>query len=256
MLNAITFVFGLFAGTFLNSCIDGLAHGTSINPLRWLCPSCRNPVPLHQKMPLLGYALSKGRCPECHAPLSIRYPLMEVAVALVLFLLFGRYGFSLEFFAKTFFVLLLILISFLDFTSGKIPHLLAVGGLSLGLLLAFFRKPFFSYEDALYGIVFCGGILFVIAFCYGKFFGKEVMGFGDIELLCTIGAFCGLKGSLFSLLAGSLLGTLIGIPIMLLKGRNTRYAIPFGPLLSLSALFFMHFGDRIVSVFLRFVSGI
>jgi leader peptidase (prepilin peptidase)/N-methyltransferase len=152
-------------------------------------------------------------------------------------------------------VLLLILISFIDLNFRTIPDVLSIGGLSIGLVLAFFRKPFFYYQDALYGIFLCGGILFAIAFCCQIFFKKEILGLGDIVLLSMIGAFCGLKGAVFSFLAGSLLGTLVGIPIMLKKGTDTKYAIPFGPFLSLGALFYMSFGDKFVYAFLRLLSG-
>ena len=77
------------------------------------------------------------------------------------------------------------------------------------------------------------------------------MGGGDIKLLGMIGAFCGLKGVIFSLLAGSVLGTIVGIPLMLMNKKDMKYAIPFGPFLSLAALIFIFFGDMIVYVFLK-----
>jgi leader peptidase (prepilin peptidase) / N-methyltransferase len=255
MLTAIIIISGLFVGSLLNLCIDRLPHDKSLNPLDLFCPSCEEAIPLYARIPLLGYILSGGKCTQCNAPVSLRYPAIELTAALVLYFFFRKHGISLEFFAKTLLALLLILISVIDLSSGIIPDVLTIGGLSIGFILAFLRKPFFFYQDALYGVIVCGGILFVIAFCYEKFLGKEAMGYGDITLLCVIGAFCGLKGAVFSLLAGSLLGTLIGIPIMLVKGKDIRYAIPFGPFLSLGALFFMWFGDRFVFAFLRFISG-
>lgn len=255
ILNIAIPLFGLFVGSFLNSCIDRLPHHKSTNPFDSLCPFCEKPMTLYEGIPLLGYMLSKGRCTQCHAHISLRYPAVEVMAALICLLFFRRWGLSLEFFAQTFFVFLLIIASFIDFRRGRIPNILTTVGLAVGIVLAFLRKPFFAYQDAFYGIVACGGILFAIAFCCEKFLEKEIMGFGDIMLLCVIGAFCGLKGAVFSLLAGSLLGTLIGIPIMLLKGKDAEYAIPFGAALSLGALFYMSFGDRFVYGFLRFVSG-
>jgi leader peptidase (prepilin peptidase)/N-methyltransferase len=154
-----------------------------------------------------------------------------------------------------FFILLLLLISIIDISSRTIPDVLTISGLSIGFILSFFRKPFFFYQDALYGIFACGGILFVIAFCCLKIFKKEIMELGDIMLLGTIGAFCGLKGALFSLVAGSLLGAIIGMPLMITKSKSAKYAIPFGPFLSFGAVFFMYFGDRFVYGFLRLLSG-
>ncbi len=96
-------------------------------------------------------------------------------------------------------------------------------------------------------------MLFVIAYGYQFITKREGMGGGDIKLLAMIGAFTGLKGVLFSLIGGSLIGTIVGIPLMLIKKENTKYAIPFGPFLSFSALIFLFFGDRIVYEFLNVI---
>lgn len=242
MLSTTAFVLGLFVGTFLNLCIDTLPYSKPINPLSLFCPSCKRPMTLYERIPLVGYLLSGGKCTECNAPTSLRYPAIELTAAFVCLIFFMKYGLSLDFFLKTLFVLLLILISLIDLKSGMIPDVLTIGGLSVGFILAFVRKPFFFYQDALYGIAL-GGALLAVAFCCRKFFEKEVMGFSDIKVLCAIGAFCGLKGAVFSLVSASLMGTLIGIPIMLAKGKDTRYAIRFSPLLSFGALFFLFFGD-------------
>ena len=127
-------------------------------------------------------------------------------------------------------------------TSIRAPEIIGIGGLLVGFILAFFRKPYFFYQDALYGIFLLGGILFVITFGCQKLLGKEIIGYNDITLLCMIGAFYGLRGALFSLVAGSLLGALIGIPIMMAKDKGMGYSIPFGPFLSLGTLSFIFFG--------------
>jgi leader peptidase (prepilin peptidase)/N-methyltransferase len=254
MISGLVFVVGLFVGTFLNACIDALPHNKSINLFSSFCPSCKQPSALRERIPLLGYLLSGGKCTQCNASVSLRYPAIELIAALVCFFLFREYGFSFNFFLKTFFILLLVLVSLVDISSGVIPDMLSMGGLSVGLVLAFFRKPFFFYQDALYGLAF-GGAFLAVAFCCQRFLNREVMGFGDAKLLCVIGAFCGLRGAVFALVAGSLLGMLIGIPIMVSQGKGVKNAIPFGPYLSLGALVFMFFGDRFVYAFLAYISG-
>ncbi len=94
-----------------------------------------------------------------------------------------------------------------------------------------------------------GGVLFVIAYGYQFITKREGMGGGDIKLLAMIGAFTGLKGVIFSLVGGSLIGTIVGIPLMFIKGQNTKYAIPFGPCLSLAAVFYLFMGNNIVQLF-------
>lgn len=208
---------------------------------------------LYERIPLFGYVLSGGKCSQCAAPTSLRYPAVELAAALICFLLFRKYGLSAEFMAKTSLLLLLILVSLIDLGSKTTPHVVYIAGLSAGVVLAFFRRPFFSYQDALSGILVCGGTLFVVAFCCKKLLKVEAISFHDAELLGLIGAFCGLRGAIFSFLAASLFGTLIGIPIMIAKGKGVKYVIPFGPFLSAGALFFIFYGDRFVYGFLRFI---
>jgi len=113
--------------------------------------------------------------------------------------------------------------------------------------------PKFGFLDALYGVLIGGGVLFVIAYGYQLITKREGMGGGDIKLLAMIGAFIGFKGGAFSLIAGSLLGTIVGIPLMLIKKQNTKYAIPFGPLLSLGAVIFLFSGDRFIYGFLNII---
>jgi leader peptidase (prepilin peptidase)/N-methyltransferase len=179
---------------------------------------------------------------------------VEFITAILFFLLFRRFGISFELLATLFFVSLLIVISFIDFDFQIIPDVLSLGGIVAGFILAFFRTPIFFYSDALYGILVGGGILFAIAYGYQLITKREGMGGGDIKLLGMIGAFCGLKGVLFSLMSGSIIGTIVGIPLMLIKGKDTKYAIPFGPFLSLGALLFLIIGDRFIYGFINFIT--
>jgi len=167
-------------------------------------------------------------------------------------LLYEINGLSLELPVMMLFVALLIVISFIDVEFQIIPDVLSIGGLAAGFLLSFTR-PVFGFLDALYGILLGGGVLFAIAYGYQLLRKREGMGGGDIKLLGMIGAFCGIRGVLFSLMAGSLIGTLVGLPLMIVKKKDTKYAIPFGPFLSLGALLFVFAGDRIIYEFIGFL---
>ena len=112
-----------------------------------------------------------------------------------------------------------------------------------------YLDPKFGFLDALYGVLLGGGVLFVIAYGYQLITKREGMGGGDIKLLAMIGAFMGFKGVIFSLIGGSIIGTLVGIPLMLIKKENTKYAIPFGPFLSMSAVLYLFAGTRAVYIF-------
>jgi len=255
LINVAIIIFGGIIGSFLNVCIYRLPRNKSIIFPSSLCPACEKPIKFYDNIPVISYLLLKGKCRECSVHISIRYPLVELITALFFFMLFKKYGLSFEFFVSILFISLLIAISFIDLDFRIIPDVLSIGGLIAGFVLAFFRQPFFFYPDALYGILLGGGILFVIAYGYELLRKREGMGGGDIKLLGMIGAFCGIKGVLFSLMSGSLLGTMVGIPMMMIKGEDSKYAIPFGPFLSLGALIFIFIGDKIMSVFLNFAAG-
>lgn len=145
------------------------------------------------------------------------------------------------------FVSVLIVISVIDLEFQLIPDSLSIGGLIAGVVLSFIR-PGFGFLDALFGVALGGGVLFAIAFGYQFVAKREGMGGGDIKLIAMIGAFCGMKGVLFSIICASLLGTIVGIPLMLIKGKDSKYAIPFGPFLSLAAIIYLFRGQNIIYI--------
>ncbi len=253
MVHVLVFLFGAAVGSFLNVCIYRMEEGASIVWPHSFCPACKTPIKGYDNIPLLSYLLLRGRCRACGSPISIRYPVVEGLTALVFLLLFMFHGPSLDFLSLLIFASLLIVISFIDLDTQIIPDVLSLGGLALGFLLSFVR-PGFRVLDSLYGILVGGGILFAVAYGYQRIARREGMGGGDIKLIAMIGAFCGLKGVVFSIMAGSCLGTLVGIPLMIVKGRDTKYAIPFGPFLSLGALLYVFAGARLTAGFLKVFS--
>jgi leader peptidase (prepilin peptidase) / N-methyltransferase len=253
IINVLILIFGSFIGSFLNVCIYRLPRNKSIILPNSFCTFCEKPIKFYDNIPIISYLLLKGKCRQCGARISIRYPLVEIATAFLFYLIYKRCGLSFEFLVQIIFVSLLIVISFIDFDYKIIPDILSVGGLIIGLVLSFFRKPLFFYQDALYGVLIGAGIFYGIFFIYRFFTKNEGMGNGDIKLLGMIGAFCGTKGVLFSLILGSFLGTFVGIFIMLIKGKDIKYAIPFGPFLSLSALIFLFHGNGFIYGFLNFI---
>jgi leader peptidase (prepilin peptidase) / N-methyltransferase len=255
ILSILIFIFGSVVGSFLNVCIYRLPRNRSIVLPNSFCPSCEKPIRFYDNIPIISYLSLMGKCRQCGTHISIRYPIVEFITAILFFMLFKKYGISIELFINMLFISILIAISFIDLDFKIIPDVLSIGGLIIGFVLAFFRKSPFYWQDALYGILLGGGILFAIAYGYELLRKREGMGGGDIKLLGMIGAFCGIKGVIFSLMSGSLLGTMIGIPMMLIKGEDAKYAIPFGPFLSLGALIFMFFGDRIIYEFLNIVAA-
>jgi leader peptidase (prepilin peptidase) / N-methyltransferase len=259
LIPAIVFIFGAVIGSFLNVCIYRIARDKSIVKPNSFCPNCETPIIFYDNIPIISYILLGGKCRHCRAKISKRYPLIELLTAILYLVFYRKLGLTFELFVTLLFVTLLIVVAFIDLDFQIIPDVLSIGGLVAGLVLAVFRPMFlnldpkFGFLDALYGVLLGGGVLFVIAYGYQLIMKREGMGGGDIKLLAMIGAFTGIKGILFSLVGGSIIGSLVGIPLMLIKKENTKYAIPFGPFLSLSAVIFLFSGDIFINGFLNII---
>lgn len=251
LVPAIIFVFGAIVGSFLNVCIYRIPRNKSIVRPNSYCPKCEKPVRFYDNIPIVSYILLGGKCRDCGTKISARYPFVELLTAVIFLMCFRRWGLSYEMLIQMFFIALLIVISFIDYDFQIIPDVLSIGGMILGLLISFVRSGF-RFTDALYGVLIGGGVLFVIAYGYQFFTKREGMGGGDIKLLAMIGSFTGLKGVIFSLIGGSIIGSLVGIPLMLIKKENMKYAIPFGPFLSISAFLYLFIGNNIVPQFTEF----
>jgi len=238
------FIFGAIVGSFLNVCIYRLPRNKSIIKPSSFCPNCEKPIKYFDNIPILSYIILKGRCRNCSSKISIKYPIVETITALLYLMVYRVTGLNMEFAVILLFVSILIVISFIDLEFQIIPDILSLGGLTFGLVLSFFRHNF-GFLDALIGVLLGGGVLFVIAYGYQLLRKVEGMGGGDIKLIGMIGAFCGIKGAVFSLIAGSFLGTIVGVPAMLIKGKGAKYAIPFGPFLSLAAIIYIFYGKML-----------
>ena len=257
LIQIFFFLLGSAIGSFLNVCIYRIPREKSIVKPPSACPGCEKPIRFYDNIPILSFILLKGKCRDCGTKISIRYPLVELLTGIFFFILYRQFGFTFEIIVFMIFLSLLIVISFIDLDFQIIPDILSIGGVVIGFILAVVR-PFFRYLDprfgildSLYGIALGGGLLFAIAWLYQFFTKREGMGGGDIKLLGMIGAFCGWKGVVFSLVSGSVLGTLVGIPIILAKGQGTKYAIPFGPFLSLAAIIYVFKGDTLIHLLFK-----
>lgn len=260
LLEIFSFILGAIIGSFLNVCIFRIPRDKSIVRPGSSCPGCSAPIRFYDNIPLISYLVLRGKCRKCAEPISIRYPAVELLTALFFAGIAWRFGLSVDAAAALVFACILIVISFIDLEFQVIPDIFSLGGLLLGMLLSFLRTtPFFGQEllvpfgslpailQSLLGVLLGGGILYAIARLYEVVRKAEGMGGGDIKLLAMIGAFCGITGVVFSLVAGSIVGALVGLPLMLIKGQGTKYAVPFGPFLSLGALLYVFAGDTLIN---------
>jgi len=175
-----------------------------------------------------------------------------IAPIIALFL-FWKFGLTLKFLFSFIFACTLTVITFVDFGHQIIPDVVTLPGIPFFFLAAVLAMDVPWLEAAL-GILIGGGILYAIAFGYELIAKREGMGGGDIKLLAMLGAFFGWKSLFFILLISSLTGAVVGIAVMLIKGKDMKYAIPFGPFLSLAAFAYIFWGDEFIRL-LFFLHG-
>jgi leader peptidase (prepilin peptidase)/N-methyltransferase len=175
--------------------------------------------------------------------------LVEGITALISLLLITKFGLSLTYLVYFAFVAALIVITVIDLYHQIIPDVISLPGIGVGLLASLMVSPI-TFSNSLLGILSGGGCLFLIATVYQWLFKREGMGGGDVKLLAMIGAFVGWKGVIVTILLGSLIGSITGIIIMVSKGKGFKYAIPFGPFLSLGALIALFYGENLINWYL------
>jgi len=243
-------VFGMVVGSFLNVCICRLPEGQSVVSPPSRCPHCSHRISWYDNIPLVSYLLLRGRCRGCGARISPQYPLVELLNGVLTLLLFLRFGPTLTFAALFLFCSALVVITFIDLEHQIIPDEISLPGIVIGLILSFFL-PGQSWLNSLLGILLGGGSLLLVAYLYQLLTGKEGMGGGDIKLLAMMGAFLGWKAIPFIIFASSLVGSLVGISIMLLQKKDSKLAIPFGPYLAFGAVLYIFYGRALIQWYLN-----
>ncbi len=235
-----SFVLGSIIGSFLNVCIYRIPAGISIVTPRSRCPHCETMIKWYHNIPIISWLLLKGQCAYCGSVVPARYLGVEALTGFLFALFFFRFGFHSLTPVVLLLVAALVVITFIDLDHQIIPDVISLPGIPIGLLCSFF-VPWVTWQDSLLGILLGGGSLLAIALGYEFLTGKEGMGLGDVKLLAMLGALLGWSAVFPIIFIGSLLGTLVGVPVMLLKKADSKLAIPFGPFLSAAALIHLFF---------------
>ena len=243
------FLLGAIVGSFLNVCIYRIPAGESVVSPGSRCPGCQKAIRWYQNIPVLSYLLLRGRCASCGIRISPRYPLVEALTGVLLLLVFHAFGLQWATLVYWVFVAALVTITFIDLDHQIIPDVISLPGIPVGFL-ASFAVPWLSWSDSLIGILAGGGSLYLVAVGYELLTKKEGMGGGDIKLLAMMGAFLGWQAVLPIIFLSSFIGSLIGVPLMLIKGADTRLAIPFGPFLALAAVIYLLWGRQMIAWYL------
>jgi leader peptidase (prepilin peptidase)/N-methyltransferase len=253
------FLFGSIIGSFLNVCIYRIPRGLSIVFPSSKCPSCNNPIKPRDNIPILSYLLLKGKCRICHTGIPFRYPLVELINALLYVMVLMRFGPHFSWFLIVYFVLVssLVVITFIDLDFQIIPNSITLPGIPLALILGsmllpdpFARTEPMGFKASAVGVLFGGGLFYGIGILGSLVFKKEAMGGGDIKMMSMLGGVLGWKGIILTTFISSLVGSLVGISLIISKGGKVSTKIPFGPYLALGALFSLFLGQEILIWFL------
>lgn len=248
LVGLFVFFFGTVIGSFLNVCIYRIPRKISIVFPSSFCPNCNNPVPPQYNIPIFGYIMLFGKCKFCGEKISVRYPFVEFITGLAAFFCFISFS-PLSAVIYFCFISTLIVITFIDIDFQIIPDLLSLPGIVIGGVISYFVFGR-SFLEIVVATVTGGGIFYVIGKSYELIAKREGLGGGDVKLMAFFGAFLGLKSIPFIVLVSSLSGTILGIYLMLVKGKDTKFAIPFGPFLSGAAVLYVFLGEWIISWYL------
>mgnify|MGYP000314927943 CR=1 FL=1 len=238
-----SFILGAIIGSFINVVVYRLPRNMSIIYPSSHCPFCKKRLRFYELIPILSFLFQKGRCRNCKAKIPERYFLIEIINALLFLILFNKFGFNIYFLKYALFISLLVIVSFIDLEHYIISNEVVFFGVIAGILFAFLEKNFMAY--------FLGAILglFVMTLIY--LFSRGGMGAGDVKLAFLIGLFVGKKLILLSLLISFVVGAFIGILLILSKIKNRKDPIPFGPYLSIGAVFTIFYGEEILNYYIN-----
>lgn len=262
VISLAVFILGLMIGSFLNVCIRRIPAEESVVSPGSRCPACRAPIKPYDNIPVLSWLLLGGKCRNCKNRISVLYPAVELLTALLFVACYLAFGASVEALKWAVFSSLLIVLTITDVLGRILPDKVNFIGFGLGIALSLFARPMdgaalwlshrlfafpppdpaLSLVDALLGAAVGGGLLWLVGEGYFRLRGREGMGLGDVKMMAMAGAFLGVKRTLLTILVGSLLGSVIGLVVIVLAGKGRDYELPFGTFLGAGALLTVFFG--------------
>ncbi len=270
---SVAAIFGLLIGSFLNvvihrvpkmmqresdnyvaqECGSPLPHTDRYNLVvpRSACPHCGHHITALENIPVISYLFLGGKCIQCKAPISVRYPIVELLTGVLSAVLVWRFGSGLAGLATLLFAYLLIAMTFIDADTQLLPDDLTLPLLWCGLLVNV-KATFVPLEEAVIGAAVGYLSLWSVYWLFKLVTGKEGMGYGDFKLLAALGAWLGWKMLPLIILLSSLVGAVVGIMLILFAKHGRHAPIPFGPYLGGAGIIALLFGKPLVQAYLGF----
>src|SRR6202521_5090544 len=245
------FLFGLVVGSFLNVCILRIPENKSIVLPASSCTNCGKAIAPYDNIPVLSWLILGGKCRNCKTKISPMYPAVELLTGLLFLACYFVFGLTVDAFKGATLWALLVVLTITDLRERILPDSVNLFGVVAGLLFSFFTKPTdgtalwianrwfdfpppqaaISFADAVLGALVGSGLLWAVAEGYFRLRDREGVGLGDVKMMAAEGVFLGLKRTLMTVLAGSLLGSVIGIVLIAVSKKDRNYELPFGTFL-------------------------
>lgn len=241
----LLFLLGLIIGSFANVCIVRIPDEESVVEPRSHCRSCREALAWYDNIPLLSFLVLRGRCRNCEAPISRRYPLVELITGVLFAIISVNAQPPLTTVLYLALTTALVIITFIDLDHLIIPDLITLPSILVAPALAYVVGHI-SVTESLLGIVGGGGVLWAFAWSYELIRKQEGMGFGDVKLIAMTGGLLGLPAAFFTIMFGALSGSIVGGALMLSRRGRLDSEIPFGPFLAAGIYVYMIAGPAII----------
>ena len=263
----LALILGLVIGSFLNVCILRIPQEVPITVPRSHCPHCKKLIRWYDNVPVLSYLILGGRCRRCKKKISARYPLIEAVSGLISVLLYLKFGLWVQWVLFLGFSAALLVLAFIDLDHRILPDVITLNGMWLGVLSSvYLAQPIppivlgivrvaglevtnpriLALVGSLLGVVAGGGLLWGVGEAFKRLRGIEGMGFGDVKMMAMVGAFLGAPMALFTIMLGSILGSVIGLVFMGFTGKSRDYELPFGTFLGVAGIVVVLYGENLV----------
>ena len=271
VLYVISGLFGAIIGSFLNVVIHRIPREESVVFPNSRCPSCGLTIAFYDNVPIISYAVLRGRCRGCSKRISPRYPAVELLTALIFVAVAMHDGLTPVLPFDLVFVSALVALVFIDAEHMILPNVITYPGIVFAVIarlavpylsgtphfddipsllngtLAGYPLGFVSLAGAFLGALIGGGSLWLMGWTWEKLRGIEAMGLGDVKMMFMVGAYVGWRLTIFTIFVGVLSGSLIGILLMIKqRASNMQMLLPFGVFLGLGAIAALLFGRHIV----------
>ncbi len=257
-------VFGLVIGSFLNVCIYRIPLRKSIVFPGSACPHCDRPIRPYDNIPVFSYLLLRGKCRACGKAISVQYPLVEFLTGAAFFACAYEWDFAAPTFVNSLLLSVVIILVFTDYHHRILPNVLTLPGIAVGILLSPFQSVLYYSDNistltaswlwsnnpqlilpwvgSVLGAMIGGGPLLLMGIAYEKIRKSQGLGMGDIKMMAMVGAFLGCRLALLTILAGSLLGSLAGIILILFRNMNLQTKLAFGVFLGAATAICLFYG--------------